>query len=255
MAKHIVSTLVLWAILTAIGETLVMAPLFPTVGSKEAEDFDEIFRTLLIMGIPVFAFVISVLVIAMISFRSKTGEDVAAPSARGGVVPKVWLAATAVLAIVVMIHPGLTGLAKLQRVRDGFGWGHGEAELVVRVTAFQWNWEIDYPEQGIVVSGAAKSMVVPDGTRVKFEVESTDVIHSFWVPAWRMKIDAIPGRTTFVTVDIDKEGAFQDDSAYRIQCAELCGLGHGSMAFPVEVVSKEKFEEWVASQKAAVAKR
>jgi cytochrome c oxidase subunit 2 len=69
-----------------------------------------------------------------------------------------------------------------------------------------------------------------------------------------MKIDAIPGRTTFVTVETDREGAFQDDSAYRVQCAELCGLGHGSMAFPVDVVSREAFEAWVAEKKSAVAK-
>ena len=257
MAKHIVSTAVLWAVLTAIGEALIWSPIFPTTGSTEAHDFDHIFRTLLIMGIPVFTFVVAILAYAMLEFRTK-GEpamNAAALRGRGGIVPKVWLAVTSLLAVAVIIHPGLTGLAKLQGDKNGFGWGSTEFDLLIRVTAFQWSWQFEYPESGVTLAGAGRTLMLPDGARVRFEVQSTDVIHSVWIPAFRMKIDAIPGRTTFFTVDIDREGAFQGDSAYRIQCAELCGLSHGSMSFPINVVSAEEFRQWIAGQVPAVGRR
>jgi cytochrome c oxidase subunit 2 len=158
VAKHIVSVVVIWAMLRAAGEVLVWTPLFPAAGTTEAKDFDEIFRILLIMGIPVFAFVVSVLSYALIAFRSRSPDEHAAPMARGGVVPKVWLAVTASLAILVMVYPGLTGLAKLQSDAGGYGWGSTEAELLIKVEAFQWNWTFEYPEQGIELSGSGRRL-------------------------------------------------------------------------------------------------
>lgn len=257
MAKHIVLTAVLWVVLTAIGEVLVWTPMFPTPGSTEARDFDQIFRTLLIMGIPVFTVVVAILAYAMLAFRAKGDPALAAAPlrGRGGIVPRVWIAVTSLLAVAVIIHPGLTGLAKLQSDKNGFGWGSTESDLLIRVTAFQWNWRFEYPESGVTVAGAGRTLLLPDDSRVRFEVQSTDVIHSLWIPAFRMKIDAIPGRTTFFTVDIDREGAFQGDSAYRIQCAELCGLSHDAMSFPIEVVSPEEFKTWLDAQASAVGRR
>ncbi|MCK6563723.1 MAG: cytochrome c oxidase subunit II [Dehalococcoidia bacterium] len=253
MRRHVIAAVAVWVVLTAIGETLALADLYPTVGSSEAEDFDRIFRILIVMGMPVFTFVIAVLFYCVIRFGSfgKPSED--GPAYRGaGLGPRVWLAVTGSLALTVMIFPGLTGLAELQPDKSGYGWGESNAELVVRVVGFRWSWTMEYADAGVTVSTAqGKELVLPVDTHVKFEIESTDVIHSFWIPAFRMKIDALPGRTTHMTVKTTALGRFEDDDAYRVQCAELCGLDHSTMTFPVRVVPRAEFEQWLQSQKPA----
>lgn len=255
MRRHVISAAVLWVILTAIGEALAFADLYPTVGSTEADDFDRIFRILIVMGMPVFTFVIAVLFYCVLRFGSFGMPAGDGPAYRGtGPGPKVWLAVTGSLALTVMIFPGLTGLAKLQPDKNGNGWGEPNAELVVRVAGFRWSWTMEYVDAGVTVSTAqGKELVLPIDTHVKFEIDSTDVVHSFWIPAFRMKIDAIPGRTTHMTVKPTVLGRFEDDAAYRVQCAELCGLDHATMTFPVRVVPRAEFEQWLQSQKPAAA--
>jgi cytochrome c oxidase subunit 2 len=250
MARHFVSTALLWAAITAAGEALVFTNMFPTVGSSEAEDFDRIFRILLIAGIPVFAFVIAMLTYSVIMFRD-SNRDATGPGFRGqGLIPKLWLGLTGALAIGVMIYPGLTGLAHLQSDKTGYGWGDTDAPLVIHVTGFRWAWQIDYAQYNIELIGRNQELVLPVNSSVRFNVDSSDVIHSFWIPAFRMKIDAIPGRTTFMTVKPIELGDYAGDDAYRVQCAELCGMDHASMTFPVRVVSQDEFRQWIADQQA-----
>ena len=253
MTRHVVSVVVLWAVLTAIGEVFAFADLYPPVASVEAEDFDNIFRTLLIMGMPVFTFALAMIGYSFFVFshRGKPTED--GPPQKGtGMVPIIWLGVTGALAITVMIFPGLTGLANLQKDHTGYGWGDNDAELVINVTAFRFGWELEYPENGGFKLNSATSGFVelPVDSKVRFNVNSSDVVHSFWIPAFRMKIDTLPGRTTFFTVDITDTGEYDQDSAFRIQCAELCGQDHTFMRFPLKVVEKADFDQWVAEQQA-----
>jgi cytochrome c oxidase subunit 2 len=249
--KHLISVALLWAGLTAIGELLVFADLFPAVGSHEAEDFDSIFRFLLILGIPVFTFVIAVVAYAALTWRvrgERPAED--GPPIRGsGWIPRIWLAVTGSLAVFVMIHPGLTGLAKLQSSYTAYGWGKEEADLEINATAFMWQWTFDYPDGTQVSITKGKEVVIPVNKHVRFNVNSIDVVHSLWIPAFRMKIDAVPGRTTFMTVHPTRLGDYREDQSYRVQCAELCGLDHGKMWLPVRVVTESEFEAWLASLK------
>ena len=83
---------------------------------------------------------------------------------------------------------------------------------------------------------------------MRFDVTATDVIHSFWVPAFRMKVDAVPGRVTNLDVTPTRAGTFDEHSGFRLQCAELCGLGHGLMVTPVRVVGLDQFQTWVGQQ-------
>lgn len=249
--KHLISVALLWAGLTAIGEVLVFADLYPTVGSHEAEEFDSIFRFLLILGIPVFAFVIAVVTYAALTWRirGEQPEEDGPPIRGSGWVPRIWLAITAGLAIFIMIHPGLTGLAELQSSATAYGWGKEKADLEIDVTAFMWQWTFKYPDGTEVSLTKGKEVVLPVDQYIRFNVNSTDVVHSLWIPAFRMKIDAIPGRTTYMTVHPTKLGAYDTDQSYRVQCAELCGLDHTKMWLPVRVVTQSEFEAWLASLK------
>ena len=111
--KHLIPAAVLWVIVTAIGETLLLVNLFPTVGSLEADDFDWIFRFLLALGIPVFAMVIAAIAYSMYAFRSDAGDEMGATIRGQGWFPLIWLIVTGSLAAFVIVYPGLTGLNKL----------------------------------------------------------------------------------------------------------------------------------------------
>lgn len=249
--SHLISTALLWIVLTVIGEFLAFTDLYPTVGSAEAQDFNDIFQYLLIVGVPVYTFVLAVLFYSFTRFRTAGPED-DAPNIRGtGLIPRVWLVVTAALAVSVMIYPGLTGLATLRETDADYGFGEAVEEdaVVIDVTGFRWAWTVQYADYDIRQdSFAAGEIVIPLERQVVFRVNSTDVIHSFWIPAFRMKIDAIPGRTTQLSLTPTRLGAFTDDVAYRVQCAELCGLDHSKMSMPVRVVSEEEFEAWLAEQ-------
>lgn len=131
------------------------------------------------------------------------------------------------------------------------------ADITVEVVASKWNWQFNYLEPGTqtdngsVVSTTGSSdiipvLVLPTGKSIRFEQNSRDVIHSFWVPELLFKRDVFPGdvRTTFVVDEIQQEGA------YVGRCAELCGSYHSMMNFEVRVVSPEQYERYIAARQA-----
>ncbi len=114
----------------------------------------------------------------------------------------------------------------------------------IEVTGADWFWRISYPDSGVVT---ANEIVVPVGVPVEVGLESTDVIHSFWVPQLTGKTDLIPGNhnTTHFTASVA--------GTYRGQCAEFCGLQHANMAFFVRAVPQSEFAAWIDARRAAPA--
>jgi cytochrome c oxidase subunit 2 len=248
MNRHLISATLLWIALTVVGETLLFASLFPVVGSEEAEEFDLIFEILLIMGIPVFAFVVAVVAYAMMQFRVVGVPARDGPANRGNRwIPRIWLGITGTLAGITIVI-GLVGLSNLQDQASAAGWGAEGPSLVIKVNAQQFAFDATYPDGTYIPPIPDNEIVVPVNTDVKFEINAVDVIHSFWIPAFRMKIDAIPGRTTFFTAHPTELGSYEEDDAFRVQCAELCGLNHTVMRSRLRVVTQEEFDAWLASQ-------
>jgi cytochrome c oxidase subunit 2 len=223
--------------LSAVGEALTWnLDIFPAQDAREAAISDEAFRILVRLAVPVFVFVLVMLAFSVIRFRSRGVPSDVGPSQWGS--PKVytlWLGITGLLALVLIVNPGLTGLAEIR--------GRSQADLVVRLTGSQWTWTVSYPSYGNASS--LDEMVLPVGERIRFEVTSTDVIHSFWIPAFRIKVDAVPGRTTVIYATPDRIDSYEADFNLRVQCAELCGLGHAFMKLPVRVVEEPEFLAWV----------
>lgn len=119
-------------------------------------------------------------------------------------------------------------------------------DLVVEVTAFQWQWRFRYPGQNVEVlgqTGGPAEMVLPVGATVRMVLTSADVIHAFFVPNFMVKRDAIPGRTTTFDLKVTRSGTFTG------RCAEYCGLDHDRMTFTVRAVSRSEFDAWAGAQR------
>ncbi|MBI4348334.1 MAG: hypothetical protein HY553_15945 [Elusimicrobia bacterium] len=233
----------LWAALIIVGVALVaIADLDPVQGSEESVIVDDAFRFLLLLSVPVFAFVVVALGYSAVVFRARgTHEGDAPVVGEPRAVPLAWLAVTSSLAVLLIVTPGLTGMAAL-----GLGgFPQREPDLVVKVQAEQWNWTVTYEGLGVTLTKAT-DVPLPRGRRVRFEVTSTDIVHSLWIPAFRVKIDAVPGMTTTVSATPTRVGSFEADPLYRLQCAELCGAGHARMVSTVTVLEPDAFERRIA---------
>ena len=112
-------------------------------------------------------------------------------------------------------------------------------ELTIEVIGHDWWWEVNYPDLGIAT---AQDIHIPVGRPVALELETADVIHSFWVPRLQAKTDMIPGKTTTMWLQADEVGV------YRGQCAEFCGLQHANMAFNVIAETPDDFAAWAAHE-------
>jgi cytochrome c oxidase subunit II len=116
--------------------------------------------------------------------------------------------------------------------------------LTVRVTAWQWWWDVHYPEQQFYT---ANEIHIPVGQPVRIELTSGDVVHNFWIPELQGKFDLIPGRTNSVWIQADEPGV------YRGICAEYCGMQHAKMHFVVVAVPADEFTAWLARQQQPAA--
>jgi cytochrome c oxidase subunit II len=112
--------------------------------------------------------------------------------------------------------------------------------MTIKVIGHQWWWEIRYPGTGAVT---ANELHIPVRTPVRIEVNTADVVHSFWVPELNRKIDTIPGRTNTIELDADQTGR------YLGRCAEFCGLQHAHMAMYVFAESQADFRRWLDREK------
>lgn len=233
---------VVWLVLTAVMEWwAVSTRIHPVAASEEAEIVDGAFDLLLYLGIPVFTFVLVFLFYAVIRFRG--GDEDGPPIHTDRRFVYSWVAVTSALAILVTINPGLTGLAELAA-------DDADPDLTVDVVAEQWNWTFEYPDYDVRLEDADE-LVLPAGKLILLRVSATDVIHSLWIPAFRVKADAVPGRIHDVYLTPTKLGGFETDSGFRVQCAELCGTGHTRMWSRVTVLDPAEFESWIEAQTSA----
>lgn len=242
MKRHLLYAGLLWIILTVIGEYIVFnVNFFPAGAAAEAIIIDDAFRLLMVIGTPVFTFVLAGLVYSVLAFRTQSESLEDGPPIRTSrPVTWLWLVITSALAIYVIFNPGLKGINELN--------ANPNADLIVQVEARKWAWKFTYPEYNVTIEDASE-LVLPVNRRVKFEITSADVIHGFWVPAFRMKIDAMPGQTNVLYITPNQLSALsEDDFNLRLQCAELCGTGHARMQTEVRVVEQSEFETWLADQ-------
>ncbi|MCH2540539.1 MAG: cytochrome c oxidase subunit II [Anaerolineales bacterium] len=229
--KHFIVVTVMIALVTvALDAVLEASSLLPPLASVQGIIIDWLFGFHLKLIVFLFALVIVFMVYSIVVFRRKAGERGDGMHIHGNTTLEiVWT----VVPTIVVVYVGYLGIVTLRDVTAS-----SPDEMVVEVTSTQWKWTFDYPEQGIT----SNDLVLPVNRAVRFDVTATDVIHSLWVPEFRVKQDAVPGAINVLRVTPNVIGD------YKVRSAELCGVGHAVMLADVRVLSHLDFEEWVETE-------
>jgi cytochrome c oxidase subunit 2 len=200
--------------------------IIPRIASREAAIEDRAFVVLTAASVPVLMLVVVALVYSAVRFRA-TDDDLDGPPIRGHLgFQAVWLGASLVLVLGLFVY-GTVGLVDIR--------GAQTADFEVNVSAEQWAWHFEYPATGV----KSDELHIPVDRRVHLTITSTDVIHSFWVPAFGIKQDAVPGRPTHVFLTTTRIGT------YPGMCSELCGLGHTTMTTTAVVSDQADLDAWL----------
>ncbi|MFV2063242.1 MAG: cytochrome c oxidase subunit II [Chloroflexota bacterium] len=214
---------------------LFIGEVVTTQGNQAA----SLYLPLFIIATIVFFLVEGLLLFMAWRFRRRSsGDDLPAQTHGNNKLEIVWTVIPAIVVTALFIGSTIV-LTDIQATSD-------DPDVVVDVEAFRFGWKFDYPDSGISIAGGgregAPEMVLPINQTIRFNITALDVIHSFYVPSFFYKLDAIPGRTNDFEITIETPGV------YGGQCAEFCGVGHGDMFFSVRAVEQDEFDAWVVEQ-------
>jgi cytochrome c oxidase subunit II len=226
--------LVAIGVVIGVASTLV-AVLFKWLPTSASEEFDRIqalywFATWI--SIPIFSLVAAVVIFSVWKWRVPPDDDADGPPIHGHTGLEIaWTAVPALLVLAIGIFSAIV------LARNGEA---GNRPMEIEALGQQFAWKFTYADYDDLQSG---ELVLPLGREVRFTMNSRDVIHSFWVPNFGQKMDAVPGIETEILVTPNELGEFE------VVCAELCGLGHATMRAAARVVEPAEFDAWVQEQR------
>jgi cytochrome c oxidase subunit 2 len=210
-------------------------------------------------------FVFGWMIWSLVAFRKSQGAKPDTTMVHSTKAEIIWTVIPVVI-LVIMAIPAARTLIAIEDTRN--------TEISIKATGYQWKWQYEYLGENVSffsqldrASDEARQLksgidpttvpdyllsvdnplVVPEDTKVRMLLTAQDVIHAWWVPAFGMKKDAIPGNVNELWFKVEKGKT----GIYRGQCAELCGRDHGFMPVVVKVVTKDEYKAWLAQQKAA----
>jgi len=233
--------------------------------TKISRDVYSLHMTVMWWCVWIAVFVFGWMIFSLVKFRKSQGAVPDTKMIHSTKAEIIWT----VIPVVILVVLALPSARTLIAIEDA-----SKSELTIKITGYQWKWQYDYLDKGVSFfstlsrdSDAARQpnagvdvntvpnyllsvdnpLVVPTGTKVRLLITAQDVIHAWWVPAFAVKKDAIPGfvNEAWFQIDADKPGT------YRGQCAELCGRDHGFMPIVVVAKPKAEFDAWVKSQQDA----
>lgn len=270
----------IWTLLIGIVLTLTSLwygqnhGLLPTAASDEAPLVDGLFNAMMTVSTGIFLIVEGVLIYAVVRYRRRAGDNEDGPAIEGNVPLEIlWTAIPAIIVIGISVYsfdvysnmggfdphsahaapmmeesmnmPGTAMAATLKEASVQVAQldNNSDAvtkpvELTVNVTGLQYAWLFTYPATEVTTG----ELHLPIGKTVEINLTANDVIHAFWIPEFRLKQDAIPGRQTNLRFTPSKTGE------YNLICAELCGPYHGVMKSQVVVETQEAFDQWMQEQ-------
>jgi cytochrome c oxidase subunit II len=198
----------------------------------------ELWWVMLALGSAIFVLVVGLLFAAL--WHGRRATSATAPDSSDGDAGRNWLIwggiALPLVVLAIVFGYSTYTLAIVENP-------HTPPAVQIHVIGRRWWWDIRYPDQGITT---ANEIHIPVGVPVQIQLESADVIHSFWVPELYGKMDLVPTRINYITIQADQAGV------YRGECAEFCGLQHAHMGFMVVAQSTDDFNQWLAAQQQPV---
>ena len=214
-------------------------PWFPPQASTQAKKIDTLWYVLVVFGVVVFVAVETVVLYAIYKFRVKPGEEsLDGPPIHGNTrLEIIWTAVPSAIIAGLVVYAAVI----LQQIDK-----HPKGELQLQVYAQQFAWSYGYPNP----TPGGKTIVSDDlyvvkGVPIDFRLHASDVLHGFWIPAFRVQEDAVPGITTSLQVTPTRLGT------YDVICTELCGLGHSLMRSTVHVVTAAQYNAYISRYVAA----
>jgi cytochrome c oxidase subunit II len=248
LIRVLLVALLLAAAATAVA---IFIPWLPDNASKEGERIDFVFWFVTAICIAIFSVVASLSVYSLIRFRAKPDDDSDGPPVHGHTGIEITWTVVPLILVIAMIVVSSVALAQNDRNPSG--------SMRVEILGQQFAWIVAYPPEGAAedMDGfvcfnrgpgnaiefarrckASPNLLLPLDRPARLHLTARDVIHSFWVPEFRQKQDAVPGLETEITVTPTKVGNFS------FICTELCGLGHALMRTRAIVMPESQFEAW-----------
>jgi cytochrome c oxidase subunit 2 len=209
---------------------------FPVQASTQAIETDRLYHAMVIASIPIFVLVVAVILYSVWRFRMRPGQELMdGPPIHGNTRLEVFWTAIPTVVLLGLVGYSFVVLHNNEK--------KPAKEIQVGVVGQQFAWTYEYPSA--ITGGAplrSTQLYLPEGESVYFNMNSRDVIHAFWIPAFRLQEDVVPGITTHYRVTPNRLGS------YPVVCNLLCGLGHALMRSAVHVVSQEAFKAWIKLQ-------
>ncbi len=230
--KHLIAVGILVALTTlGVAAGLRALPLAPIAASAQAGPIDALFGLHLQVIAFLFSLIIVFMLYSLVVFRRKPGDASDGKHIEGHTGIEVLWTIVPLGIVLYFAYLGAQTLAEIRRVDP--------QALQVKVTARQWAWTFEYP--GDVTSG---TLNLPVNRQVLLKITSKDVIHSFWVPEFRVKQDAVPGDKMVKDLVITPDRIGE----YKVRCAEMCGTNHAYMEAPVAVMATAQFDAWLKQE-------
>ena len=207
--------------------------------STQAQDIDTLLNVMIILSCFVFSIVLVMLGYCVLKYRAKPGDESDGEPIHGNTKLEItWT----VIPTVIVLFGAIYSWIVLGDIES-----QASDDLHINVTAQQYEWTFNYPQpNGKVVS--SKVLEVPVGRQLDLKLTALDVLHSFWVPEWRIKRDLVPKGVGGNDVDDTVVVTPDRVGTYNVVCTELCGYGHATMRALVKVVPQSEFEKWLGKQ-------
>jgi cytochrome c oxidase subunit 2 len=225
------------AVLTYVGLDVagVATQMNPIEASAQSIPIDWLWNWEIMAICFLFALIIVPMAYSMLVFRRKQGDTTDAEHIEGNTTLEITWTVIPLFAVLALAYMGAYSLGETRRIDPN--------AMIINVKGQQFVWTFEYPDTGII----STELHLPVDQQVLLKMESADVIHSFWVPEFRVKQDVVPGRVTEYRITPILVGA------YKVRCAELCGASHAYMESPVIVDSQADYDSWIVEQVAIVA--
>jgi cytochrome c oxidase subunit II len=233
--KHFILAAILVAVLTVLVILgLEQINLLPEQASLQAVSIDWLFGLHFKVIAFLFALIVGFMLYSIVVFRRKEGDTSDGEHIEGNTPLEVIWTVVPLGIVLYFSFLGAQVLGDVERIDP--------QALEVNAIGSQWAWRFEYPEYGLT----STELILPVDQQALIILSSTDVIHSFWVPEFRVKQDALPGSDREMRITPTEVGD------YTVRCAELCGTQHAYMVAPVVVMQTADFENWLADQAAAI---